>query len=272
MTILISPLPISAGKVYLVGAGPGDPGLVTVRATECLQQADVVLFDALINQDLLTLYAPTAERISVRKRKGRCDKTQEETTRLLISLSKKGKTVVRLKGGDPITFGRGAEEAMALRDAGLSFEIVPGVSCVASVPAYAGIPITHRDFSSSIGIYSAHRRGGLSFSNVQWRQIVNGPDTLIFLMGKTKCKEIMNKLMQFGLPSATPAAIIYNGTLTSQRTVTGTVQTLGDMSSNTDETGPGTIVVGEVVQVRSQMMWFHETLSEQEENAWAATL
>ncbi len=269
MTHPISLLPFSCGKVFLVGAGPGDPGLITVRAAQCLQLADVVLFDALVNPEIMVQYAPEAERISVRKRKGHCDRTQAETTALIISLSHKGKTVVRLKGGDPITFGRGAEEAMALKREGIPFEIVPGVSCIASVPAYAGIPVTHREVASSFGIYSAHRRGGLSFDDIQWRRIANGPDTLIFLMGRTRCDEIMTSLVRFGRKETTPAAIIYNGTLAKQRTVTGTVATLTSLTSSIIEDGPAIIVVGEVVHLRSKMMWFREMISEEKVKAWS---
>ena len=269
MTHQISSLPLSCGKVFLVGAGPGDPGLITVRAAQCLQLADVVLFDALVNPELMEKYAPTAERVSVRKRKGHCDKTQTETTALLIKLAKKGKTVARLKGGDPITFGRGAEEAMALKNENIPFEIVPGVSCIASVPAYAGIPVTHRDVASSFGIYSAHRRGGSTFNDTQWRQIACGPDTLIFLMGKTKCDEIMNKLVQFGRPNSTPAAMIYNGTLATQRTVTGTLCTLASITAEIVNDGPAIIVVGDVVRLREKMLWFQEQ-SIQGEDAWTA--
>jgi uroporphyrin-III C-methyltransferase len=252
------------GHVYLLGAGPGDPGLITVRAVECLQKADCVLFDALVNPELLIQYAPHAAHIGVRKRKGRCERTQEETTSLLIQFAREGKTVARLKGGDPISFGRGAEEAISLQQAGVPFEIVPGVSCVSAVPAYAGIPITHRAHASSFGVYSAHRQGGLTFSDAQWKSIVTGPETIVLLMGKTRCREIMTTLIRFGMCPDTPAAIIYNGSLPNQRTLVGTVKNLPHRAERILEDGPALIIIGQVVSLRQQMMWVVEQVMERE--------
>lgn len=250
------------GQVFLVGAGPGDPGLITVRATECLALADVVLFDALANQAIIGMYAPRARRISVRKRKGACDRTQQECTALLVTLAREGNTVVRLKGGDPVMFGRGAEEAMALFAADIPFEIVPGVSSIASVPIYAGIPVTHRDCASSIGVYSGHLKNSGRFSDLEWRRIANGPDTLVFVMGKTRCHEIARKLIAFGRPAHLPAAIIFNGTLPTQHTLVGTLATLPHMLEHVHVEGPALIVIGKVVEKRDAMHWFAERVSD----------
>ncbi|MHB8879516.1 MAG: uroporphyrinogen-III C-methyltransferase [Myxococcaceae bacterium] len=244
------------GRVYLVGAGPGDAGLITMKGAQCLRVADVVLHDGIVNPALLDAFCPHAERIDVSKRKGHCERTQNEILALLIQQARLGRVVVRLKGGDPLVFGRGGEEARALRAAGLSFELVPGVSCVSAVPAYAGIPITDREYASSFGAYSAHRKGGLSLSDDEWRRIAGGPDTLVFLMGKTRCTAVVEKLIEFGRPRSTPIALIFDGTSARQRTVVGTLETIVELAGSMKVPGPGLIVVGEAVRARSQMAWF----------------
>jgi uroporphyrin-III C-methyltransferase len=246
------------GKVSLIGAGPGDPGLLTVKGAACLQAADVVLFDAIANPLLVTRYAPHAEKIDVGKRKGNCKHSQEDITRLMLDLARRGRNVARLKGGDPTIFGRGGEEARALFEAGIPFEIVPGVSCVAAAPAYAGIPITDREYGSSFGVYTIHKKDGAGLSEEQWRRMAGGPDTLILLMGKTMLATVAEKLVRQGRPAATPVALITDGTTCRQKCFIGTLATIvEEVERGTDGTeGPGLIVVGEVVSAFSGMQWF----------------
>ena len=249
---------VSPGKVYLIGAGPGDPGLLTVKGADCLRQADVVLFDAIANPLLVTRYAPQAEKIDVGKRKGNYKFNQEDITRLMLELALQGRSVARLKGGDPTIYGRGGEEARALCEAGIPFEIVPGVSCVAAVPAYAGIPITDREFGTSFGVYTIHKKDGAGLSEEQWRRMAQGPDTLILLMGKTMLATVADKLVRQGRPAATPVALITDGTTSRQKRFIGTLATIVEEVQKTADgsEGPGLIVVGEVVSAFSGMDWF----------------
>lgn len=249
---------ITPGMVSLIGAGPGDPGLLTVKGAARLMAADVVLFDAIANPLLVTRYAPNAKKINVGKRKGNCKYSQEDIVELMLVLARKGHNVARLKGGDPTIFGRGGEEARALFKAGIPFEIVPGVSCVAAVPAYAGIPITDRLYGSSFGVYTIHKKGGASLSEEQWRRMAGGPDTLILLMGKTMLATVAEKLVLQGRPAATPAALITDGTTCRQKCFIGTLATIvGKVEKEADgNEGPGLIVVGEVVSAFSGMQWF----------------
>ncbi len=249
---------VPPGKVFLIGAGPGDPGLLTVKGADCLHQADVVLFDAIANPLLVTRYAPHAEKIDVGKRKGNYKFNQEDITRLMLELALQGRSVARLKGGDPTIYGRGGEEARALCEAGIPFEIVPGVSCVAAVPAYAGIPITDREFGTSFGVYTIHKKDGAGLSEEQWRRMAQGPDTLILLMGKTMLSTVADKLVRQGRPAATPVALITDGTTSRQKRFIGTLATIVEEVEKTADgsEGPGLIVVGEVVSAFSNMDWF----------------
>jgi len=247
---------IVPGKVYLVGAGPGDPGLLTIRGMECLLAADTVLSDGIANPALPEMYCPHAERIHVGKRKGNCAKTQEEINHLLVEKARQGKTVVRLKGGDPMIFGRGGEEARALSRAGIAFEIVPGVSCVSAVPAYAGIPLTDREYASSFAVYSAHKRGGLGFSDKEWERIAGDSGTLVFLMGVTRCRTVVEKLLAFGRSPETPIALISGGTTPGQRRVVGTLGSFLAGEELPETAAPGMIVVGDVVRAIPEMDWF----------------
>lgn len=250
--------PGAPGKVYLIGAGPGDPGLLTVKGADCLRQADVVLFDAIANPLLVTRYAPHAEKIDVGKRKGNYKFNQEDITRLMLELALQGRNVARLKGGDPTIYGRGGEEARALFRVGIPFEIVPGVSCVAAVPAYAGIPITDREFGTSFGVYTIHKKDGAGLKEEQWRRMAQGPDTLILLMGKTMLATVADKLVLHGRPAATPVALITDGTTSRQKRFIGTLATIVKEVETTSDgaEGPGLIVVGEVVSAYSGMEWF----------------
>jgi uroporphyrin-III C-methyltransferase/precorrin-2 dehydrogenase/sirohydrochlorin ferrochelatase len=248
----------ATGKVFLVGAGPGDPGLITVKGTECLRAATVVVHDALANNELLDIYCSGALRIDVSKRKGLCLHMQPEINQILIDWARKGHTVVRLKGGDPLIFGRGGEEARALAAAGIGFEIVPGVSSLSAVPAYAGIPVTDREYgAASVGIYSLHRKSGGGLSDEQWRTMAQGPETLVLFMGMTVLALAVSKLLQYGRKADTPIALITQGTLPGQRDVTATLETILDHPELKELPGPGLIVVGNVVDAKQQMSWFH---------------
>ncbi|MFZ0792538.1 MAG: uroporphyrinogen-III C-methyltransferase, partial [Candidatus Korobacteraceae bacterium] len=215
------------GHVYLVGAGPGDPGLITVKAVECLRAATVVIHDALANPVLLDMYCRGTRRLDVSKRKGLHNHMQPEINAMMIACARQGDIVVRLKGGDPMIFGRVGEEARALGEAGVPFEIVPGISSLASVPAYAGIPITDREFGGhSVGIYSLHLRNGKGLSQEQWKKMAHGPDTLVLFMGMTVIGEAVGNLIRNGLPGSTPIALITQGTTDHQREIFSTLDTI----------------------------------------------
>lgn len=247
----------SLGKVYLVGAGPGDPELLTLKGKRCLGLADTILHDGMVSERILHACPPGAKRLNVGKRKGRCESTQTDINATLIREAQLGRTVVRLKGGDPLVFGRGGEEARALRAAGIPFEIVPGVSSAIAVPAYAGIPVTDRELSSSFAVYSAHRQGGLCHSDAEWKRIADGPDTLVILMGKSRCEHVAQKLVDFGRPASTPVALIFDGTTCKQTTVVGTLGSIAARTRDLEIPGPGLIVIGEVVNAVPIMSWFH---------------
>jgi len=249
---------ISAGKVYLVGAGPGDLGLITVKGAVCLHSATVVVHDGLANSELLDLYCSGALRIDVSKRKGMCLHMQPEINQMLIDWARRGHTVVRLKGGDPMIFGRGGEEARALASAGVDFEIVPGVSSLSAVPAYAGIPVTDREYgAAAVSVYSLHQRNGVGLSEQQWRQMAEGPETLVLFMGMTLLPTAVEKLRQYGRKATTPIALIAQGTLPGQREVVATLETILECGDLEELPGPGLIVIGNVVQAKSRMNWFH---------------
>ena len=245
------------GKVYLVGAGPGDPGLITVKGVACLRKATVVVHDALANPQLLDLHCAGALRIDVSKRKGRCMHMQPEINQILVEWAKKGHTVVRLKGGDPMIFGRGGEEARTLMAEGIDFEIVPGVSSLSAVPAYAGIPITDREYSAaSVGFYSLHRRAGAGLEDEEWRRIADGPETLVLFMGMTLLAQAVDKLKQYGRPGSTPIALISQGTLHEQQQIVATLDSILAHEELAKLPGPGLIVIGNVVNARDKMQWF----------------
>ncbi len=238
------------GKVYLVGAGPGDPGLLTLRGKDLLQQADVVIYDRLIDLSLLG-YAAWAEKTDVGKKNGQHTIPQDKINEILIDHARKGKIVVRLKGGDPLLFGRGGEEAMALREAGIDFEIVPGVSSALAVPAYAGIPITHRNIARSVTILTGHIMSDGGGNGVDCSI---GSDTLIFLMGVANLEHIVDDLLAAGKSKDTPVAIVQQGTTACQKTVVGTLENIVDKAIEIQS--PATIVVGKVVELRDEIGWF----------------
>jgi uroporphyrin-III C-methyltransferase len=245
------------GKVYLVGAGPGDPGLLTVRALDLLRKADVVVYDYLVNTDLLTHVQAHAERVYVGK-VGRGAQTQQSSiNELLVLKAIEGKLVVRLKGGDPFLFGRGAEEALALRAAGISFEIVPGISSVLAVPAYAGIPLTHRGLSSSVVILTGANAGDGSLCE----DLLNAraADTIVVLMGIAYLRQITEGLIALGRSIDTPVAVIRWGTYASQQIITGTLQTIAENAEAKGLRAPSIIVIGEVVRLHETLSWFGQS-------------
>jgi uroporphyrinogen III methyltransferase/synthase len=243
------------GKVYLIGAGPGDPGLLTIKGKDCLTKADVVIYDYLVNPKLLRHAKPEAERIYVGKRRGHKELPQDEINRLLVDKAREGNIVARLKGGDPFIFGRGGEEAEELARHGIPFEIIPGVTSVSAVPAYAGIPITHRDFTSSFVVATGHEDPKKEKSRLSWENLAK-TETVVFLMGVKNIEENMRKLVEFGKPRETPVAIISWGTHPAQRTVTGTIGDVVELVKANPVKAPAVIVVGEVVRLRDVINWF----------------
>jgi len=244
------------GKVYLVGAGPGDPGLLTLRAKECIEKAEVIVYDNLANRVFLK-YAPKgAELIYAGKQGGRHTMTQDEINRVIVDRAAKGGMVVRLKGGDPFIFGRGGEEAQELAQAGITFEIVPGVTSAIAVPAYAGIPLTHRDFTPTVAFITGHEDPGKEQSGIAWDRISTGAGTLVFLMGMGNIEGIAENLIRNGRPADTPVAVIQKGTVAEQRTVTGYLKEIGAVAKEQGLKPPAVIVVGGVVNLRDQLSWF----------------
>jgi len=244
------------GIVYLVGAGPGAPGLLTLRGAEVLARAEVVVYDALVNPELLRLAPASAEVIFGGKRGCVPTIPQAELNELLIRHAKAGKTVVRLKGGDPYVFGRGAEEAAQLADAKVAFEVVPGVSAFVAVPAYAGIPLTHRGLCSRITLITGHEDPAKEASAIDWEQMAATPGTKVVMMGTDRIGHIAETLVRHGTDPATPVAMIRWGTTGRQRTITGTLATIADVAAR-EQIGPPTVaVIGEVVGLREKLNWF----------------
>lgn len=246
---------IKKNRVYLVGAGPGDPLLLTLKGKKVLQQADVIVYDNLINKEILSFADQDAELIFVGKVPGQHTLAQEDINELLLSKAKEGKKVVRLKGGDPFVFGRGGEEALFLLENGVNYEVVPGVSSALAVPAYAGIPITHRDLSSSFAVITGHEKPDKKTSSIKWDKIAVGADTLIFLMGVENLPDIIKQLHKYGRPKDTPVCIIRMGTLAEQKIVTGNLGNIVALAEKAALTPPAVIVVGEVVSLQSKMEW-----------------
>lgn len=251
-----------AGKVYLVGAGPGDPKLITVKGLECLQEADVVVYDRLANPALLEYAPKMAERIYCGKLPDNHTLQQEKINELLAEKALEGNVVVRLKGGDPCVFGRVGEEAEHLVERGIPFEIVPGVTAGIAAPAYAGIPVTHREHGSSYAIVTGHlREDKPELATEKWRALATGIDTVAFYMGVANLSMIRTQLMKHGRDPQTPVAIISWGTLPEQVTLTGTLENIEErLASNSQITNPAIILVGEVVQLRDKINWFESTL------------
>jgi uroporphyrin-III C-methyltransferase len=245
------------GTVYLVGAGPGDPGLLTLKARDLLASCDAVVYDYLVNPEVLGHVPARAEHVYVGKVGGGRQTPQDEINRLLIERARRGKRVVRLKGGDPFLFGRGGEEAEALDDAGVSFEVVPGISSALAVPAYAGIPLTHRALSSSVAfVTGTHADDGQHTSALA--NLAAAADTLVILMGMSRLEQITEELIAAGRSPETPAAVVRWGTYEGQQTVTGTLRTIRVEAERAGLLAPGVIVVGEVVALRERLNWFEQ--------------
>jgi uroporphyrinogen III methyltransferase/synthase len=246
----------SSQMAYLVGAGPGDYQLITLKAVACLKKADVVIYDRLANKRYLDFAKEGAELLYVGKASSCHSLPQDEINRLLIQKAKEGKTVVRLKGGDPYLFGRGGEEAEELKKEGIPFEIVPGITSAISVPAYAGIPVTHRDFVSSVHIITGHEKPDKDVSTIDYDLLARLKGTLIFLMGLSKLKGICQSLIKHGKPLDTPVAVISKGTTSAQKKVVGTLSDIGNKVREEKLLPPSIIIMGEVVTLHDKLDWF----------------
>ena len=247
---------MSAATVFIVGAGPGDPDLITVKGLACLRRADVVLYDRLAPAELLAEARPGAELIDVGKEPRRHRRSQDEINALLLARARAGLTVVRLKGGDPFVFGRGGEECQALAAAGIAYEVVPGVSSAIAVPAYAGIPVTQRGVSAAFTVLTGHTADDEAFD---W-DAVPAAGTLVLLMGVRHLAELTQRLIEHGRSPATPAAVIQNGATPEQRVVVGTLADIAERASSIE--APATTVIGEGVALREQIAWFKDKVAD----------
>lgn len=242
----------SKGKVYLIGAGPGDPDLITVKGSKLLGVADIIVYDRLANPELLSFTSDQSEHLYVGKKPGQPSVSQDQINRILINNALEGKIVARLKGGDPFVFGRGGEECEALRSNNIPFEVVPGISSALSAPAYAGIPVTHRNVARSFTVVTGHTiKNSDTFAN--WEHLVYA-DTLVVLMGMRSLPKIAEVLINYGRSADTPVGVIANATYETQETVLGTLATIGKKAESLDP--PGTIVIGELAAKSSQLAWF----------------
>jgi uroporphyrin-III C-methyltransferase len=244
-------MPNSFGKVFIVGAGPGDPGLITVKGLQSIKQADVILYDRLAPSELLDQSPAHAELIDVGKAPKQHRRSQDEINALLVEKALEGKTVVRLKGGDPFVFGRGGEECLALRQAGIDYEVIPGISSAIAVPAYAGIPVTQRGVTTAFTVVAGHV--GTAESDIDWNAI-SKIGTIVFLMGVEHLSEITQELIKHGRSIDTPVAVIEKGTTQNQNIVIGTLNTIPELSI--DVHPPAILIVGEVVNLHEELNWF----------------
>ena len=248
------------GKVYLVGAGSGDPGLMTLKGKGLLESADVVVHDALVSPAILAMIGSAAERINVGKRRGNHTRLQPETTQLLIDKTRTNAVIVRLKGGDPFVFGRGGEEMEDLIEAGVSVEVVPGVTSGIAAPAYFGIPVTHRHLSSSVTLVTGHERAGKYRPRVNWQAIAHASETIVIYMGVRNLPHIVAELQAAGLSSQTPIALIRWGTRPEQEALFGTLETIIEQMNQSQFEAPAITVVGNVVNLHSVLSACHPLL------------
>lgn len=246
---------ITQGEVYLVGGGPGDPELLTLRALRLMQQADVVLYDRLVSDGVMELVRRDAERIYVGKRRSEHAMEQENINQLLVDLAKEGKRVLRLKGGDPFIFGRGGEEIELLAKNNIPFQVVPGITAASGCSAYAGIPLTHRDYAQSVRFVTGHLKS--DNTNLQWPELANPTQTLVFYMGLVGLKEICESLISHGRSPQTPVALIEKGTTQEQRVLIADLQSIADVVAANDVHAPTLFIVGEVVKLHDNLKWFN---------------
>ncbi len=244
------------GYVYLIGAGPGDPGLITLKGRECIARAEVILYDYLAHKELLSFARPDAELIYAGKVGGAHNREQWQINEMLVEKAQQGKVVARLKGGDPFIFGRGGEECEALVEAGIPFEIVPGVTAAVGAAAYAGIPLTHRDFTTSVTFVTGHESSGKEVSGINWPQLSLGNGTLVFYMGMKNLAQITANLIVHGRPSQTPVALVRWGTRPEQDVLTGTLADIAGKAHQVGFKAPAVIIVGDVVRLRDKLRWF----------------
>ena len=255
----MKPVPARPGWVYLVGAGPGDPELLTLKAARLIGEADVLVYDNLVSQAVLDLARLDAERIYAGKERGNHTLPQEQINQLLVRLAKTGKRVVRLKGGDPYIFGRGGEEVETLHGDGVSFEVVPGITAAAGVGSYAGIPLTHRNHAQACVFVTGHLQDGSM--DLDWPGLARRRQTVVIYMGLSGLPYLCGKLIEHGLPGDWPVAIVQHGTQPTQRTVVGTLATLPALAEATKLRAPTLIIVGEVVTLRDKLRWFVEDIA-----------
>jgi uroporphyrin-III C-methyltransferase len=248
------PAGIGQGRVHLVGAGPGDPELLTLRAARLLAQADVVVYDNLVSADVMDLVAPTAQRIYAGKQADRHSMPQGSINALLVRLARQGRDVVRLKGGDPFIFGRGGEEMQALAAAGIAVEVVPGITAACGVSCYAGIPLTHRDCAQSCVFVTGHLQDGTT--GLDWAALARPRQTVVIYMGLAALEEICAQLVAHGMSAGMPAAVVERGTTLDQRVVTGSLRDLASRVAAAGLESPCLIIVGEVVRLRDSLAWF----------------
>jgi uroporphyrin-III C-methyltransferase/precorrin-2 dehydrogenase/sirohydrochlorin ferrochelatase len=247
---------LPAGEVYLVGAGPGDPELLTFKALRLMQQADVVMYDALVSKEVMELCRRDADLIFVGKHRDNHAVEQQDINQMLIDHAKKGRRVVRLKGGDPFIFGRGGEELQSLREHGIAFQVVPGITAASACSTYAGIPLTHRDFAQSVIFVTGQQKN--RSAELDYSQLVGNDQTIVFYMGLHNLADICQKLVAAGKSSDTPAAIVSRGTCADQQVLIGTLSTLVDQQKHAALPAPSLIIVGEVVSLQDQLQWFCE--------------
>ncbi len=258
------------GKVYITGAGPGDPGLLTLNAKKALEEADVIIYDHLVTEECMRFCQESIRKIYVGKMRGKHTYPQEEINRMIAQEAETGHIVVRLKGGDPFIFGRGSEECLYLRERNIEFEVVPGISALSAVPAYAGIPLTHRNVSTHFTVVTGHERFGKEPLSVNWKALAEMGGTLVIYMGVTNIRGIANALMQHGRQPETPVSVIRWGTTPEQEEIAGTLDSIADQIEGINLRPPGLIIIGEVVRYHDQINWFHpeefnEVTSEKED-------
>ena len=243
------------GKVYLVGAGPGDPKLLTLRGAELLAKADIVIYDRLVGSSILKLAPKAAKKIYVGKQSGKHEVPQDKINALLVKAAGEGRTIVRLKGGDPFLFGRGGEEAEVLLENNIAFELVPGVTSAIAAPEYAGIPLTHRDYASAVAVVTGHRAGDAG-RPLKWDKLASAVDTIVVLMGMESIEAIVKKLIEGGMDPNRPVAVVEQGTTKNQRVFIAQLDNIVDEAKKNNVKPPAVIVIGEVAQLGRKLSWF----------------